>query len=607
MSVRVTIRSMVSYSLQSTMCRKCECHDDFSRHPNSTKGNSEGTVAQANEETNRLNAALAAALERRNTLVPISRIPPEVLTSIFKYLVHYHSQPDGYVQDQHWMAFSHVCRAWRAYALACATLWSNLPCITGSPDLTEEFLFRSKSVPLTIVAPPCLDQGLRIVSEHPSRISRIAFRFRTDDETTFALTRMQKPANMLESLTLEATAQSRGYFEVIPDTFLSQHAPNLRSLTLKCIVIHSSSPLLRGLTSLSLRGWPRTPSPFMYKETLATLNNSPALRTLKLYNWLPDPEIAVGFALTATALPQVNLLYLQHLVLDATPSACADFLDRVTLPARCSVSLICWRVHEEEEDEEGEAQQRLLRACGKAISRRIKSAEQQPLLEASFIMHRGSLDFFSYAFAQAPSVMASSPEDLQRTDQTCLSLSAKGVYRPVAALAELCWTRLPWEHLRVLQLGGWMESTEAFWPGIEITLPSVETVFAKDVAAYRFLETLYRSKTKAEGQSDHWPALRNVKLTSLNFARACPRCQEWRPFEDLLAAAAKGSAERGIRLTVRTHGCTPLRPDILSGMREHVRSIEETNLETAETVEWMHKGYYIRKKYVELHCLDCRG
>ncbi|GJE90037.1 F-box protein [Phanerochaete sordida] len=94
---------------------------------------------------------------QRNTLVPISRLPLELLADIFYEVVRLHdsttrtrpSRPYGYskYKTHRWLVVTFVCRAWRALALDTPRLWSHI-LFSDNAERMELFLARSCNAPL---------------------------------------------------------------------------------------------------------------------------------------------------------------------------------------------------------------------------------------------------------------------------------------------------------------------------------------------------------------------------------------------------------------------------------------------------------------------------
>ncbi len=93
-------------------------------------------------------------------LSPVRQVPAEVLMQIFSYTIE-----DTYdvlhVESGPWV-LTHVCRSWRAVALACPELWTSLllpwedlhPHVAGPLHLLDMALSRSKERPLSISFTP---------------------------------------------------------------------------------------------------------------------------------------------------------------------------------------------------------------------------------------------------------------------------------------------------------------------------------------------------------------------------------------------------------------------------------------------------------------------
>lgn len=87
---------------------------------------------------------------RLNALVPISRLPPEVLSEIFLRMAgHRADHKSRPPKVREWIHVTHACTHWREIALQCAELWSRLD-VPSVPELVAAFLLRSKDVPLTM-------------------------------------------------------------------------------------------------------------------------------------------------------------------------------------------------------------------------------------------------------------------------------------------------------------------------------------------------------------------------------------------------------------------------------------------------------------------------
>ncbi|KAF9497997.1 hypothetical protein BDN71DRAFT_516438 [Pleurotus eryngii] len=206
--------------------------------------------------------------EQRNADCSKTRnLPAEILTKIIGILEH--SDRDrwewGWNKLSAWVQVTHVCRAWRAFALNEPRLWTNL--VAVSPDWLTDVLSRSKSAPLRLR----FSDGTRYSSKYiellntavtsPERIEHLEIRSDSDLLSSFT-----KPAPMLESLEIRSNAE-------FPPDFLGGSAPRLRYIKstralpleaswlanvvrLECQKVHFEAAWLSQLTTLALtEGW----------------------------------------------------------------------------------------------------------------------------------------------------------------------------------------------------------------------------------------------------------------------------------------------------------------------------------------------------------------
>ncbi|KAJ7312319.1 hypothetical protein DFH08DRAFT_622106, partial [Mycena albidolilacea] len=77
---------------------------------------------------------------RRNTLAPVFRLSPKILTPIFQLCT-----TEDFVAG---LGVSYVCRQWREIAMKSSHFWSNID--LSRPRWALEMLDRSHSAPLTV-------------------------------------------------------------------------------------------------------------------------------------------------------------------------------------------------------------------------------------------------------------------------------------------------------------------------------------------------------------------------------------------------------------------------------------------------------------------------
>lgn len=215
-----------------------------------------------------------------NDVQPISKLPPEVLTEIFRIFVTIHH---GY-HPCHWIAFSQVCHEWRALALNSPTLWTSINLYAGSAYLTD-ILPRTKKAPLTIHIP----FSCALHNPLPT------------DVTPILTTLLDREMSRVQELTLIG----------IPSPTMLQSAPELRKLVLELhtfdrdlsmfsdIFHNNAAPVLEHL-HLTGFAWMERPICLSHLKTfsfhasddipveviVSTLRNFPLLETLKLKGYM---------------------------------------------------------------------------------------------------------------------------------------------------------------------------------------------------------------------------------------------------------------------------------------------------------------------------------
>ncbi|GJE90034.1 hypothetical protein PsYK624_061550 [Phanerochaete sordida] len=198
------------------------------------------TPAQADEllgrlesEATRIQATMLAVKSRRNALVPIGRLPPELLAEVFYELVClYDDHPRSPKQHQspfYWLYVTSVCSAWRRVALNAPRVWSHIHFHpkAGDQERITAFFARSRSAPLMI-------KQRELKKQLPSMITEAIFG---------ALHRIRSLAIVLSPQFIKYTEEGKFTFD----------APRLRDLTVHTSSIPSSKTSLPTITNAS---WP---------------------------------------------------------------------------------------------------------------------------------------------------------------------------------------------------------------------------------------------------------------------------------------------------------------------------------------------------------------
>lgn len=185
---------------------------------------------------------------RLNTLTPIGRLPPELLSEILvrgvmdddsRHTVEY------YYSHIPWIRLSHVCRHFRAVALSTPRFWSYLR--LAKSQVFTELLARSKAAPLHIKAR--VDSGtnrpdrilaLEMLLPHSHRIKELYIEGPSRHVQLFCL-KTVSPFDTLEKLELTAPSDSYDYMSdyairvpaFVPILASSAAPPRLRHLKLQ--------------------------------------------------------------------------------------------------------------------------------------------------------------------------------------------------------------------------------------------------------------------------------------------------------------------------------------------------------------------------------------
>lgn len=178
----------------------------------------------------------------RNALVPISRLPREVLGHIVFSLVA-HEQTSNKVQKPP-LVVSQVCRDWRRLAVGNPALWTRPD--FGRPKLAQMMLERSGKMALSVDLKPSF---LDTARQHPDifpRIRSLSISLNSD-KRDLLLALFDGPLPVLESLEI------LGAFQRVRNVMLENDAmPRLTSLLLHNCIMPWSAACISGLTSLTI-------------------------------------------------------------------------------------------------------------------------------------------------------------------------------------------------------------------------------------------------------------------------------------------------------------------------------------------------------------------
>lgn len=230
---------------------------------------------------------------KRNSLLPISRLPEEMMAKIFLSLARL-PQDRGPSKSWDWLTLTKVCSQWRKIALGHASLWTEIKSPVHK-DRVKAFLERSNQAELTVdfrsheMRPPILSDILKLIIHHMHRVQGLyIYKEEAEWDDIQELFR-ENPVSHLKHLCLDASSSCYDPRYDIPTTVqlkklaLIQPVRPLEEISLTSIAIPWNSTIFRGLTCLGLY--------FMKEEFHMTINElldilaaSPNLQKLDLSN-----------------------------------------------------------------------------------------------------------------------------------------------------------------------------------------------------------------------------------------------------------------------------------------------------------------------------------
>jgi hypothetical protein len=128
--------------LQNTPHHSCACQ--YYRSSTGSKHNAE-TVTSLDEKIKRAKDCVRALNCRRNVLLPIARIPTEIICRIFD--IHRNGYPPTKSMLK-MLDITQVCSTWRSVTRSCLSLWTDIH--VHLPMLAKEGMRLAKPLPLSL-------------------------------------------------------------------------------------------------------------------------------------------------------------------------------------------------------------------------------------------------------------------------------------------------------------------------------------------------------------------------------------------------------------------------------------------------------------------------
>ena len=279
----------------------------------------------------------------RNSLAPISLLPPKVLAKVFHFL-SLEDPPRFRKQKLGWIRATHVCRLWRQVALGDSSLWARISGTAIKTEWIPEMLTRATNMLLDIdvnlgsnrnpeillMFPSYLSQTRKLSLHGVSRLHSDGFR---------GICSQEAPA--LEHFEFEVPVTSLIVLRELGGTTLfNGQAPKLRTLILSQVLIpwsHIPRGQLTQLTVCLLNEVSIGDVPLHrdLNELIDVLVNSPGLEVLVLEFCLPSQLSQLSYDQT------IHLPQLSRLCLGGSSSRVTNLLNMLKLPPSTMLHLHC--------------------------------------------------------------------------------------------------------------------------------------------------------------------------------------------------------------------------------------------------------------------------
>ncbi|KAI0372924.1 hypothetical protein BV20DRAFT_1014134 [Pilatotrama ljubarskyi] len=294
-----------------------------------------------------LDHSVALLKRYRNSLRPIHRLTPDILALVFLELIEDHDHP---LSSQYgaisWTYIAHVCHRWRAIALGCAALWTQLS--TRYPEAAITCLERSADAPLSFVIHSRATVGsskelIDRVRPHMNRMRHLYVpwtHMRDADGNISELlsSLLDAPATQLETFYVYRV-RADGTCFALPTLFAGD-TPRLRVLKLSYCYPQMGSVYLGNLRELYIRGRKRDLISMELSRLLAILEACPALEilvTVKARFVITQPPEQAGEPLRQVRLDKLRRLDIAR----CSASVVSTLLGHLIVP-NCQLATSVW-------------------------------------------------------------------------------------------------------------------------------------------------------------------------------------------------------------------------------------------------------------------------
>ncbi|KAI8989690.1 hypothetical protein BD414DRAFT_577517 [Trametes punicea] len=299
------------------------------------------------EKVDDLDYSVALLKRYRNSLRPIHRLTPDVLALVFLDLVEEEEYPlSSQYGAASWTYLAHVCYRWRAIALGCGALWSQIS--TRYPDAALACLERSLDAPLSFVVHARANSGnakevIDRVRPHMHRMRKlyVPWTLMHDENgnvSELISSLIEAPAPQLETFYVYRVRVEGGCF-ALPTVF-GGHTPRLRVLKLSYSYPQLGRISFGNLRELFIRGKKRDLITMEVSHLMKILESCPALEvfvTVKARFVMTEPLEQEGEPLHQVRLDNLRRMDMSR----CSASVVANLLSRLIVP-NCQLSMNVW-------------------------------------------------------------------------------------------------------------------------------------------------------------------------------------------------------------------------------------------------------------------------
>ena len=234
----------------------------------------------------------------KNMLVPINKIPPEILALIPDFW-------DTHKRDQDTIALTHVCRTWREVFVSRTSLWTRFDCLNG--EKTRTYLERSKSSPIDLSLTGTQDMSpddplFQIIPHAIGRLRSLSMTGFPEDVQDIA-SHLSYPAPLLEDLSIRC--RESHHYPALPSTFFNGDLSSLRTLCLRFVRTELPWRNMVNLTSFTLS--PTSPRTASVEQLLDFFNSAPHLEQVNLYSATSTAGAQNGRVVSLTCLKSMYI------------------------------------------------------------------------------------------------------------------------------------------------------------------------------------------------------------------------------------------------------------------------------------------------------------